>query len=255
MSAENVNPAAARYALALADDALILAQRLSEWSSCAPEIEEDLALTNVGLDLLGQARSLLEHAGELEGDGRTADDLAFLRGEREFLNHLIVELPNGDFGQTIARQLLFSTYQLSLYEGLERSSDELLAGVAGKAVKEVVYHRDYARLWTLRLGDGTAESHDRMQAALEYVWPFADELFRDDKDTLALMNAGIAVDSASLREEWETFIHATLTEATLTIPETNWRPEGGRDGRHTENLGFLLAEMQSLHRSLPGVEW
>lgn len=244
-----------RYALALGDDALILAQRLSAWSSSAPELEEDLALTNIALDLLGQARTLLSRAGGLEGEGRTQDDLAYLRGEREFRNVLLVELPNGDFAQTIARQLLFSTYQLELYERLERSSDEVLAGVAAKAVKEVAYHRDHARLWTLRLGDGTQESHDRMQAAVDRAWPYTGELFTGDDDWPALAAAGVAVDPAVLRDGWDEFVDATLAEATLARPETSWYPAGGREGLHTEALGYLLAEMQSLHRAHPGASW
>jgi ring-1,2-phenylacetyl-CoA epoxidase subunit PaaC len=242
-------------ALRLGDDALVLAQRLGEWSSMAPELEEDLALANIALDLLGQARFLLSYAGELEGRGRDEDELAFTRGEREFYNCLLVEQPNGDFAQTIARQLLFSTYQLELYGALMASVDERLAGVAAKAVKEVAYHRDHAVKWTLRLGDGTAESHSRMQVAIERLWPYTHELFESDEVMARLAQAGVAIDPAGLRGGWEQFIAATLVQATVPIPESSWRPSGGRRGEHTEAFGHMLAEMQWLHRSHPGAAW
>jgi ring-1,2-phenylacetyl-CoA epoxidase subunit PaaC len=245
----------AAYALRLGDDALVLAQRLGEWASCAPAIEEDLALTNIALDLLGQARGLLTHAGELEGLDRGEDDLAFLRPEREFTNTLLVEQPNGDFAVTIVRQLLFATYQHALYERLQHSADAIIAGVAAKAVKEVAYHRDHAVQWTLRLGDGTDESRRRTRAALERLWPYAAELFESDELTDRLTAAGIAVDPADLRDGWETFVRSVLAQATLEVPATTWQPSGGRRGRHTEAFGYLLAEMQSLHRTYPGVTW
>jgi ring-1,2-phenylacetyl-CoA epoxidase subunit PaaC len=245
----------ALYALRLGDDALVLAQRLSEWCSNAPELEEDIALANIALDLLGQARFLLTRAGELEGAGRDEDALAYLRDEREFLNCLLVEQPGGDFACTIARQLLFSSYQLELYQGLLRSADEVIAGVAAKAVKEVAYHRDHALKWTLRLGDGTEESHDRVQNALEQLWPYTHELFDTDPVLDRLVEAGVAVAPATLRPAWESFVAQVLGEATLTVPADGWRPTGGRRGEHSEGLGHLLAEMQSLHRSYPGVAW
>lgn len=256
MSATTANAAeVAQYALRLGDDALILAQRLGEWSSLAPELEEDLALTNIALDLLGQARFLLTRAGELEERGRSEDELAFMRGEREFLNCLLVEQPNGDFAQTIARQLFFSAYQLPLYERLTASADESLAGVAAKAVKEVAYHRDHAAKWTVRLGDGTAESHARMQDAVDRLWPYTHELFESDPLLERLAGAGVAVDASSLCAPWHEFVEATVAEATLTLPVTGWRPGGGRRGEHTEGFGHMLAEMQWLHRSHPGAEW
>jgi ring-1,2-phenylacetyl-CoA epoxidase subunit PaaC len=241
------------YTLRLGDDALTLAQRLAEWCSHAPEIEEDIALANIALDLLGQARSLLAYAGEVEGAGRTEDDLAYLREEREFRNVLLVEQPNGDFASTLVRQLLFSSYQLELYTQLAGSTDDTLAGVSEKAVKEVAYHRDHAIEWTLRLGDGTAESHERVQSALERLWPYAHELFESD-DVVARL-AGVAVDPAQLQPRWEQQVDAVLRDATLTRPEDGWRPRGGRAGRHTEAMGYLLAELQHLHRSHPGVAW
>jgi ring-1,2-phenylacetyl-CoA epoxidase subunit PaaC len=246
---------AAEYALRLGDDALVLAQRLGEWAARAPELEEDLALTNIALDLLGQARALLTHAGDLEGEGRDEDDLAYLRSEREFRNALIVEQPSGDFARTIARQLLFSTYQLALYDRLCDSADEVLSGVAGKAVKEVAYHRDHAREWTLRLGDGTEESHRRMQDAVDWMWPLAAELFEHDALTERLVAEGIAVDARALRPAWEHFVGGVLEEATLTRPETTYAPTGGRRGEHSEALGHMLAVMQSTHRAHPGATW
>jgi len=241
------------YALGLGDDALILAQRLGEWISRAPQIEEDVALGNIALDLLGQARLLLTYAGGagVDGQGRSEDDLAYLREEREFTNLQIVEHPNEDFAVTIARQLVFSTYQLGLYERLQHSADETLAGIAAKAVKEVDYHRDHATQWTLRLGDGTDESHARMQAGLERIWPYVDEMFRPWDVAL--------VDPTELRPGWSSYVEGVLAEATLALPgketETWTAPGGGRTGIHTEPFGYLLAEMQHLHRSHPGATW
>jgi len=243
----------ATYALRLGDDALVLAQRLGEWITCAPQIEEDLALANIALDLLGQARALLTHAGSFSG--RTEDDLAYFRHERDFVNLQIVEQPNGDFAVTIARQLLFSAYQMELYERLAASSDVVLAGVAAKAVKEVAYHRDHATQWTLRLGDGTEVSHARMQAGLERIWPYVDEMFRTDSVERALAAQGVAVDASSLRAPWQEYVESVLSEATLTAPQTWTAPGGGRRGIHTEPFGYLLAEMQHLARSYPGASW
>jgi len=237
------------YALGLGDDALILAQRLGHWIARAPQIEEDVALGNIGLDLLGQARLLLTYAGE--ATGQSEDDLAYLREEREFTNLQIVEHPNDDFAVTIARQLVFSTYQLGLYERLQGSTDETLAAVAAKAVKEVDYHRDHATRWTLRLGDGTDESHARMQAGLERIWPYVAEMFVPWTDGLD----GVAVDPAEIKPEWTAYVEGVLAEATLTVPETWTAPGGGRKGMHTEPFGYLVAEMQHLHRSHPGATW
>jgi ring-1,2-phenylacetyl-CoA epoxidase subunit PaaC len=239
------------YVLGLGDDALVSAQRLGWWISRAPELEEDVALANIGLDQLGQARSLLARAGELEGDGRSEDDLAYLRDEREFRNVKLVERPMTDFGIAMARLLVVATWQSHLYAGLCGSSDEILAGVAGKAVKEVAYHVDHASQWVLRLGDGTDESHTRMQAALDAEWPYVDELFGSRAPSLA----GRVVDPAELRDPALTDVHRVVGEATLTVPEVPTALGGGRQGLHTEHLGFLLAEMQHLHRSHPGATW
>jgi ring-1,2-phenylacetyl-CoA epoxidase subunit PaaC len=249
-------PALATYALRLGDDALVLAQRLGGWIARAPQLEEDVALANIALDLLGQARALLSYAGEVEGAGRTEDDLAYLRDERDFVNLQLVERPNDDFGVTIARQLVFSTWQLALFQRLVDSRDDTLAGVAGKAVKEVAYHRDHATQWVLRLGDGTEESHRRMQAGLSAVWPYVAELFITDELEQGLVRDGVAVDVSTLRPEWESDVGRVLDEATLVVPDgVPAIPGGGRRGVHTEAMGYLLAEMQHLHRSHPGASW
>jgi ring-1,2-phenylacetyl-CoA epoxidase subunit PaaC len=243
------------YVLRLADDALILAQRTGAWIAAAPQLEEDVALGNIALDLLGQARALLTYAGELEGAGRTEDDLAYFRDERDFLNAQLVELPNGDFGFTIARLLLTSAYQHELYTRLRESADETLAAVAAKAVKEVAYHRDHATMWTLRLGDGTRESHRRMQAGLEELWPYVGELFESDPLVAELAASGVAVDPVDLREPALAYVDRVLGEATLTKPDEGYQHSGGRRGIHTEHMGYLLAEMQHLARSHPGATW
>ncbi|MBZ5741096.1 1,2-phenylacetyl-CoA epoxidase subunit PaaC [Nocardioides mangrovi] len=237
----------AGFVLGLADDALVSAQRMGWWISRAPELEEDLALANIGLDQLGQARALLTYAGELEGTGRTEDDLAYLRDDRDFRNVWLVERPQTDFGVTIARLLVFATWQSELYAALASSADLTLAGVAGKAVKEVAYHVDHARLWTLRLGDGTEESHRRMQDALDAEWPYVEELFVADPDA--------PIDPATLRDAVLGRVGEVVAAATLTVPEVAPSVGGGRRGLHTEHLGHLLAGMQHLHRSHPGVTW
>jgi len=253
MSGVRTLPALAAYSLALGDDALILAQRLGEWVAHAPQIEEDVALANIALDLLGQARTLLGYAAAVEGCGRDEDDVAYLRDDRDFRNVQLVEIPNGDFAVTMARLLIFSAYQYELYTALLSSGDATLAGLAGKAVKEVAYHRDHAMQWVLRLGDGTEVSHARMQAGLDQVWPYAAELF-DPVDPASQL-PGIAADPATLRPAWDRYVTSVLNEGTLTKPEPRWRSRGGRDGLHTEHLGHLLAEMQHLHRSHPGATW
>ena len=241
------------YVLGLADDALVLSHRLGEWIAAAPELEEDVALANIGLDLLGQARSLLNYAGQLEGAGRDDDALAFLRDERDFRNLQVVERPNGDFGRTIARQLAFSAYQYELYDRLRTSADPTVAAIAGKAVKEVAYHRDHATQWVLRLGDGTDESHRRMQAGLDDVWPYVPEIF-DPWPVVSSLDE-VASDPVILRGPWAEYVEGVLAEATLTVPEPAFESRGGRRGLHTEAMGCLLAEMQHLHRAHPGARW
>lgn len=251
-----VDPPVAVYASRLGDDALILAQRLGGWITRAPQLEEDVALANIGLDLLGQARMLLSYAGEREGHGRGEDELAYLRDERGFGNVQLVEGHDADFGEAVARLLVFSAYQLPLYRGLSASSDATLAAIAAKAVKEVAYHRDHATQWALRLGAGTDESHRRMQAGLDSVWPFVDELFEGDDLERRLAADGVAVDSAGLRAEWSAYVGEILVRSTLTEPTPGAAPAtGGRRGVHTEAMGYLLAEMQHLVRSHPGATW
>jgi ring-1,2-phenylacetyl-CoA epoxidase subunit PaaC len=238
------------YTLRLGDDALIAAQRTGEWIAAAPQLEEDVALGNIALDQLGQARSLLQYAGSL--DGRTEDDLAYFRDEREFLNLQLCELPNGDFAFAMARLLYFATYQHLLYDELRSCADETLAGVAGKAVKEVAYHVDHATQWVLRLGDGTEESHRRMQAALEALWPYTAEMFASDD---LVRRLSVAVDPSTLEEEWARRVTAVIDESTCERPTSSYQHSGGRSGRHTEHMGFLLAELQHVARSHPGATW
>ena len=254
----------AGYCLMLGDDALILSQRLSEWCSRAPELEEDVALANIALDLLGQARMLLTRAGEVEGAGRDEDALAYLRDEPEFRNVRLVELdcgpgPGGDFATTIARLLIFSSWRLALLEALSTSRDPILSAIAVKGVKELTYHRDHAAQWTLRLAGGTDHSQVRMIAGLAVVWPLIEELFTSHPIELRLASAGVAVDPATLRSEVDSVLDTVLTAADLTRPEvaplSPVAGRTGRDGVHTESMGYLLAEMQHLARSLPGAAW
>lgn len=253
------NSALVGYVLALADDALVAAQRMGEWVASAPQLEEDVALANIGLDLLGQARSLLTYAGQVEDAGRDEDDLAYQRDERDFRNVHLVERgwgePGPDFGVAIARLLVFSSYQHELYDRLRAGADETLAAIAAKAVKEVHYHRDHAASWTVRLGDGTEESHARMQAAMEAEWRYVDELFDASYVDPGLLERGVAVDPAALRDPWQRYVEEVLTQATLTLPDVRPAVTGGRRGIHSEQMGYLLAEMQHLARSHPGASW
>ncbi|OFE16559.1 phenylacetate-CoA oxygenase subunit PaaI [Humibacillus sp. DSM 29435] len=250
--------ASATYLLGLADDALIYAQRLGEWMTNAPQIEEDMALGNIALDLLGQARALYPHVGELDGTGRGEDDFAMLRYEREFRNVHLVEQERGDFAQEMARLLWFSAYQVELHRSLSGATDEVVRGVGQKAVKEVRYHLDHAQQWVVRLGDGTDESHRRMQAALDWVAPYVDELFDDDPVSVAAVREGsVGVHSpASLRPAVQHVVELTVSQATLTMPDPPaWRSRGGRDGIHSRPMGYLLAELQHIARSHPGATW
>jgi ring-1,2-phenylacetyl-CoA epoxidase subunit PaaC len=241
----------AEYALWLGDDALVLSQQLGAWIARAPELEEDVALANIGLDQLGQARTLLTYAGQVEGEGRSEDDLAYLRDDREFRNVKLVERPMTDFGVAMARLLVFATYQLHLYRALAVGTDPTLGGIAAKAVKEVAYHVDHAQHWVLRLGDGTEESHARMQAALDAEWPYVEELFVPLDPSLS----GRVADPAGIRGAVLADVRRVVAEATLSMPEVPPALGGGRHGLHTEHLGYLLAEMQHLHRSHPGATW
>jgi len=253
---DSTNPVAAQYVLGLADDALVYAQRLGEWISRGPQIEEDMALANIGLDLLGQARALLTRVGELDGTGRSEDDLAYFRDEREFRNVHLVEQERAGFGFEMARLLWFSSYQCELYAALRASTDEVLAGVAEKALKEVDYHRDHATQWVLRLGDGTTESHERMQQGLRDVLPYLAELFDDDPASVAAAESGLGVLPSSLHDAAVGHVTKVVAEATLELPtETRWRSRGGREGVHSRPMGYLLAELQHLARSHPGAQW
>ena len=243
----------AEYALWLGDDALILAQQLGAWIARAPELEEDVALANIALDLLGHARSLLHYAGTF--DGRSEDDLAYWRDEPDFRCAWLFEQPNGDFAHTIARQLAASVYQFELYSALRSSTDATLAAIAEKALKEVDYHRDHAVQWTLRLAGGTEESRARMIRAVGAVWPYVGELFRDEPLTDRLAADAIAVQPSSLRERFDAVIAAVFAEAELTVADGFVSSGGGRRGEHFSTLGYLLAEMQVLARQHPGATW
>ncbi|MDA1081690.1 MAG: phenylacetate-CoA oxygenase subunit PaaC [Gemmatimonadetes bacterium] len=243
------------YLLRLADDRLVLGHRLSEWCGHGPILEEDIALTNIALDLVGEANLLLGRAATAENAGRDADALAFLRDVREYRNALIVELPKGDFGFTVARQFLFSVYALHQWEALSTSADDDLAGIAAKALKETRYHVRHSAEWLVRLGDGTDESHGRVQDALDELWRFTGELFLTDDVEQALVKQKLAVDSSSLFDAWKRDVTDVISRATLRMPGDVYMQRGGRSGMHTEHLGVMLAEMQVLPRTYPGAKW
>ncbi len=243
------------YTLRLGDNALILGHRLSEWSSKGPLLEEDIATTNMALDLIGRADALLKYAAQVEGKGKTEDDLAYRRGEREFLCNLIMQLPNGDFGYTIARQLIVSAFDFCLYEELVKSKDETIAAISAKAIKEVKYHLKFASDWTLRLGDGTEESHQRIQKSFDDIWMYTGELFEMNEVDALLIKEGIAVDLNTLKTRWKKIITEVLLEATLTVPTDAYMQTGSRKGVHTESLGYILAEMQYLQLAYPDAKW
>lgn len=248
-----------QYLLRMGDNDVVLAQRLGEWVGHGPVIEEDIALTNVGLDLLGQGRLWLTYAGEVEGKGRDEDALAFLRDQHEYRNVQLVEVPNGDFADTMARQFYFDHAHLLLLQGLAHSTDPRVAEIAAKAVKEVAYHVERSADWVIRLGDGTEESHRRMQRSLDRLWPYTGEMFAADAVDTELAQTGVAVDPRALRDPWLAAIRTVLDEATLAMPAGEWmqgsRRGGGKQGVHTEHLGHLLAEMQFLQRAYPGARW
>lgn len=243
------------FTLGLADDALVLGHRLSEWSGRAPTLEEDIALSNLGLDLIGQARLFYAYAGRLEGNGRDEDDLAYLRDDRAYRNLLIVELPRGDFAFTMARHLMWAAFMHLYYDAMTRSGDVELSGIAGKAVKEMAYHVRHAAEWVVRLGDGTAQSRQRIVAAVDDLWGYTGEMFATDADERALVDQGIAPDRSTLQSTWTATVDRVLEKATLVRPKDRHMQSGGRAGRHTEHLGHLLAEMQVLARAHPGAKW
>lgn len=244
-----------RSLLELGDDSLILSQRLCEWSGHAPSIEVDLSLSNLGLDLIGQATLFLGYAGEVECKGRDADRLAFHRNAEQFRNCLVVEQPNGDFAQTMARQFLFSTYQLGLFEALVGSTDPRIAEIAAKAVKEVRYHAELAADWVIRLGDGTEESHQRMVDGFDWFWRFIDDMFVVDEAQRPLIEQGVLADKAALRPAFDARVAEVLAEATLPPAQAVWQVGAGREGRHTEHLSHLLGIMQQLPRAHPEAVW
>jgi ring-1,2-phenylacetyl-CoA epoxidase subunit PaaC len=250
-----LNTALQNYCTALGDDSVILGHRLSEWCRNGPFLEEDLALTNVSLDFIGRARMFYSYAAELEDKGRTEDDLAYLRDCREYRNLLINELPNGDFAFTMARQFLVDVYDMGFFTELENSKDPMLAAIAAKAVKESRYHLRRSEDWIKRLGDGTGESHRRVQNAFDQLWVYTAEMFKMPADEQLLLDAGMAVDRSALKADWDSSVQAIMEEATLDIPTDNLAISGGRDGTHTEHLGFLLAEMQFLQRAYPDQQW
>ena len=242
------------YTLRIADSSLILAQRMAEWCAKGPELEEDIALSNISLDMFGQANGFYEYAAQLDGS-KSADDLAFLRNEREFLNHQVVEIENGHFGKTIVRNFLYDAFKFLFFTKLSESKDETLAALSAKSLKEVKYHLRHSTNWLIRLGDGTEESNAKVQESLEKIWQFTAELFEMDEIDTELLNLGIAVDNKALKTQWDKTVNSTLKKAKLKRPEDGYMATGGKKGMHTEYLGFLLAEMQFLQRAYPNAKW
>ncbi len=243
------------HLLRLADDNLILSQRLGALAAHMPELEEDIAIVNIGLDHLGQARHLYTHASQFDAEGRDEDQFAMLRSEREFLNAVLVEQPDLDFAHTAVRQLFVDAHQVSLYRALAGSTDEALAGIAAKAEKEARYHLEWSTGWVITLGDGTSESHDRAQAAVDALWPFAPDLWAADEVESELAAQGIAVDPTPFEPGWFATVGEVLTAASLEQPADPYRRTGGRQGFHTEHLGHLLGDLQGLYRAHPGAQW
>ena len=243
------------YCLRLGDSSLILGHRLSEWCGHGPILEEDIALINIALDFVGRSTSLLKYAAEVEGSNRSEDDLAYARNERQFRNLLITEQPNGDYASTIVRQFLFDAYSFYLYTELTKSKDITISGIAEKSLKEISYHLRHSSQWVLRLGDGTEESHNRTQKALDNLWRFTHEFFEMDEVDALLINSGIAVNLSDLKSNWLNKVSEVFEQATLNIPTNSFMNTGSRQGKHTEHLGYLLAEMQYVNRSYPGCNW
>jgi ring-1,2-phenylacetyl-CoA epoxidase subunit PaaC len=243
------------YALRRADDALILGHRLSEWCGHAPAMEEDMALANMGLDLLGQARELYSYAAKVEGQGNDEDKFAYLRDVRQYRNLLLLEQPNGDFARTMARQFFYAAFADLYWRAMMKSSDATLAAIAAKSEKESAYHLRHSSEWMVRLGDGTEESHRRAQTAVDDLWAYTGEMFQADESERALIERGVAVDPAMLHPQWLATVSNVVTEATLTLPRSGWMQQGGRSGKHSEHLGHLLSELQSMQRTFPGATW
>lgn len=243
------------YCLWLGDNNLILGHRLSEWCGHGPILEEDIALINIALDLIGQSRTLLTFAGELENKGRSEDDLAYLRDCREFKNALLLEQPNGDFAKTITRQFFFDAFHYHLYKELAKSKNENLSAIAEKGLKEITYHLRHSSEWVKRLGDGTEESHNKMQNAIDELWMYTDDLFEISETEESLVKANIIPSVETIRPYWTEQVNSIIKEATLKIPENTFMLNGSKKGNHTEHLGYLLAEMQFLQRAYPGASW
>lgn len=244
-----------QYLLLLADNSLILGQRLGELCGHGPSLETDIALTNISLDLLGQVRNYLQYAAEIQGRGKTEDDLAFLRYEHEYRNVVLVEQPNTDFAWVIARQFFFDAFHLPLLTQLTESKDEQIAAIAKKSLKEVQYHHRFSSEWVKRLGDGTDESHEKMQAAINTLWPYTNELFEETEIEGEMKKAGIGADLATIKAEFDAFVTNVLTEATLSKPEQVWSKAEGKIGNHSEHLGYILAELQYMQRTYPNMVW
>ena len=243
------------YVLRRADDALILGHRLSEWCGHAPMLEEDMALANMGLDLLGQARELYCYAADVEGKDNDEDKFAYLRDVRQYRNLLLLEQPNGDFAHTMVRQFFYAGFADLYWRAMMTSGDATLAAIAAKSEKESAYHLRHSSEWIVRLGDGTEESHVRAQTAIDDLWAFTGEMFEVDDSERALIDAGIAVDPEGLRPQWLRTVSSVVSEATLALPKSDWMQQGGRSGRHSEHLGHLLSELQSMQRTFPGAAW
>lgn len=243
------------YLLRLGDNALILSQRLTEWIGHAPALEEEMGSANIALDLIGQARGWLAYASMVENAGRDEDALAFQRDVLDFRNALLVEQPNGHYGDSIARQYLFDAFHYPLLTALSACTDPSIAAIGAKACKEVAYHRRRSAEWVIRLGDGTVESHAKLQESIEALWPYTGELFAMDEIDHRLRSAGVAADLSAVRREWDEHVARTLELATLTRPDEGWMQAGGKQGRHSEQLGYILAEMQFLPRAYPDARW
>ncbi|TPE44520.1 phenylacetate-CoA oxygenase subunit PaaC [Pontibacter mangrovi] len=243
------------YTLQLADTSLILSHRLAEWCGHGPILEQDMAMTNISLDLLGEARNLYQYAAELEGKGHTEDDLAYLRDAVAYKNPLLVEQPNGNFGDTVLRQFIFDTFHYFFLKELQNSTDHRLAAIAEKSLKEASYHIKWSSEWVIRLGDGTEESKKRMEAAIDELWTYSGELFEATPTEKALQELDIIPDYTSIKAEWDKHVAQVLQEATLALPQDQWMQSGGKYGRHSEHLGYILSDLQYLQRTYPGQKW
>jgi ring-1,2-phenylacetyl-CoA epoxidase subunit PaaC len=252
---DNQKKALYDYLLWMGDTTLVLGHRISEWCGHGPILEEDIAMTNIALDLLGQARLYLAYAGEVEGKGRTEDDLAYLRDVMDYRNSLLAEQPNGDFAFTMVRQFLFTAFSYHLQEALLSSADERIRSIAEKAIKEVTYHLRHSSDWVIRMGDGTEESHDKVQKALDDAWMYIDDLFMMLPGDALLIEKKIIPDLATIRSRWNTSVKNVIDEATLKMPSESFMMKGGRESKHSEHLGYILAELQFLQRAYPGAKW